>query len=113
MCAALKNPKRQIIDEKHRIAIVDAIKYVDYTILVNYDPSVNLGIEFENEKQHQWLIIFEELFKIVRPDILYYENNPSLQSARDKVCKLYGISGIMKERGESASTTDIIKKIKL
>ena len=111
-CASLKNPDRPVIDEKQRIAIVDAIKYVDYSILVGYDPNRNIEIGFENEKQREWLIIFQELFKIVRPDILYYEDNPVLQSARDEVFKKYGILGIMKKRGETSSTTEIIKKIK-
>ena len=29
-CASLKDPTRPIITEDHRIAIIDAIKYVDY-----------------------------------------------------------------------------------
>ena len=80
--------------------------------IVDYDPSTVLEFESENKKQEEWLIIFQDLFKTLRPDILYYENNPVLQSARNKVFEKYGITGVMKERGEKASTTEIIKKMK-
>lgn len=111
-CASLKNPDRPIIDEMQRVAIVDAIKYVDYSIIVDYDEDLKLEIEPENEKQREWLIIFQELFKALKPEILYYEENPVLQSARDKVFEKYGISGFMKARGQNTSTTEIIKKMK-
>jgi cytidyltransferase-like protein len=110
-CAGLKGNERPIIDEQQRIAIVDAIKYVDYSFLVDYDPNVLLEIEADNENQKEWLIMFQETFKTLKPDILYYEDNPKLQTARDKVFNRYGISGIMKPRGQGASTTEIIKKI--
>lgn len=110
-CASLKNPDRPVITEEHRIAIVDSIKYVDYSIIVDYDPNVELEVKPDNKKQQEWLIIFQELFKELKPDILYYEENPVLQSARDKVFEVYGIKGVSKERGKSESTTEIISKI--
>lgn len=111
-CASLKNPDRPIISENQRVAIVDAIRYVDYSIIVDYNPNINLEVEAENAKQKEWLIIFQELFKNLKPDMLYYENNDVLQTARDKVFEKYGITGVMKKRGESASTTEIIQKMK-
>lgn len=110
-CASLKNPKRPVIDEKHRVAIVDNIKGVDYSIIVDYNEDLVLEVPAENEKQLEWLRIFQPLFKALKPDILYYENNDTLQSARDKVFEKYGITGVMKIRGTNASTTDIIKKM--
>ena len=110
-CAKLKNFDRPIIDEQHRIAIVDAIKYVDYAFLVNYNPDISIEIEADNKSQEEWLIIFQETFKVLKPDILYYEENTKLQTARDRVFQKYGINGFMKPRGKGASTTDIIKKI--
>ena len=111
-CASLKNPDRPIISENQRVAIVDAIRYVDYSIIVDYNPIINLEVEAENAKQKEWLIIFQELFKNLKPDVLYYENNDVLQTAREKVFEKYGITGVMKKRGESASTTEIIQKMK-
>lgn len=110
-CAGLKGDGRPIINEKHRIAIVDAIKYVDYSFLVDYNPNTSIEIEADNKQQREWLTIFQETFKVLKPDILYYEDNPKLQTARDKVFNRYGIKGVIKPRGESASTTEIIKKI--
>lgn len=110
-CAGLKGDGRPIIDEQHRIAIVDAIKYVDYSFLVDYNPNVSIEIEADNTKQKEWLIIFQETFRLLKPDILYYEDNPKLQTARDKVFQKYCITGVLKPRGKGASTTEIIKKI--
>jgi cytidyltransferase-like protein len=111
-CAALKNPDRPYIKQMERTAIVDAIKHVDYSIIVDYNPELELEVSPDNEKQREWLIIFQELFKTLKPDILYYENNPELQSARDKIFEKYGINGITKERGSSTSTTQIINMLK-
>ena len=110
-CAGLKGDGRPIIDEHHRIEIVDAIKYVDYSFLVDYNPDVLIEVQADNKKQQEWLEIFQEAFKELKPDILYYEDNPVLQTARDRVFEKYGITGVLKPRGTGASTTEIIKKI--
>lgn len=80
-CAGLKGDGRPIIDEKQRIEIVDSIKCVDYSILVDYNPEISLEV------------------------------NPKLQTARDQVFEKYNITGVIKPRGKGASTTEIIKKI--
>lgn len=110
-CAGLKGYGRPIIDEQHRIEIVDAIKDVDYSFLVDYNPDVFVEVATDNKKQQEWLKIFQEAFKVLRPDILYYEDNPVLQTARDRVFEKYGITGVLKPRGTETSTTEIIKKI--
>ena len=110
-CAGLKGKGRPISDEKQRIAIVDAIKYVDYSFLVDYNPDNSIEIQADNEKQREWLTIFQETFKVLKPDILYYEDNPELQTARNRVFQKYGIRGVVKPRGKITSTTEIIKKI--
>ena len=107
-----KSPERPIICEEHRAAIVDSIKPVDFTIIMDYDEALQLEIKADNARQREWLIIFQELFKKLRPDILYHEDNPILQSARDKVFEKYGIKGIKKKRGENASTTGIVNKLR-
>lgn len=111
--AALKNPERSVITEEQRAAIVDAIRCIDYTIIVDYNPSIVLELEPDNKEQMEWLIIFQDLFKVLRPDVLYYENNKVLQSARDQVFKKYEIVGVIKERGKSVSTTEIIRKMSI
>lgn len=110
-CARLKAEGRPIIDEQHRIAIVNAIKYVDYTFLVDYNPNLTVEIQADNQKQQEWLTMFQETFRMLKPDILYHEDNPKLQTAREKVFQKYGIKGVKKLRGKGASTTEIINKI--
>lgn len=110
-CARLKGENRPIIDEQQRIAIVDALKYVDYTILVDYKPEA-VTVEADNNAQNDWLAMFEYVFKELKPDIFSYEDVPKLETARLRILEKYYISGAKRERGEKSSTTDIIKKIK-
>lgn len=110
-CAKLKNPDRPIILESQRIEIVDSIKYVDYTVLVSYNENIGDFWECENIQQRQWVGMFEIVFNLLSPDIFFYENNPLLQSAREQMLKKYGGEGIPKERGEGASTSEIIDRI--
>ena len=110
-CAALKGKDRPIIDEAQRIAIVDNIKCVDYTILVDYDETAEDETAYDNKGQEQWLNMFEKVFNYLRPDILYYEDNPVLQTARERVCEKYNIRGVSRVRDETVSTTKIIKKL--
>ena len=93
-----KDPERPIICEFQRVGIVDGIKPVDFAIVVDYNENLQLELEAENQKQREWLIIFQELFKGLHPDILYYEDNPVLQSARNKVFEKYRITGVKKKR---------------
>ena len=109
--ARLKNPNRPIIVESQRIAIIDALKCVDYTILANYKDDIKLPIVCENQKQEQWLRSFLKIFENLRPDMLYYEENPVLQTAREKVFKMYNIRGFYRKRTAVVSTTKIIAKI--
>ena len=111
-CAALKNPERPIISEEQRIQIVDAIKCVDYSIIVDYDSEVELDIEADNQTQKEWLIIFQEIFECLKPDVLYYENNSVLQTARDRAFEKYKITGVPKTRGKNTSTTKIVEMMK-
>lgn len=110
-CAALKGDNRPIIHEVQRIAIVDNIRCVDYTLLVDYDENSEIEVEYDNKQQEQWLKIFGEVFKNLKPDVLYYEINPVLQIARDRVFEKYHIRGVSRVRGEMISTTKIIKKL--
>lgn len=109
--AMLKGPNRPIIDETHRISIVDAIRYVDYSVIAAYDDSIRPSLAYDNDDQRQWLIMFESIFEALRPDILYHENNSTLQSARDRAFKVYGVQGVLKKRGESISTSKIVEKL--
>ena len=109
--ARLKNPNRPIIAESQRIAIVDALRCVDYTILADYEEKIELPIMCQNEKQEQWLKSFLKIFQNLSPNVLYYEGNPVLQTAREKVFEMYNIRGVYRERTAVVSTSKIIAKI--
>ena len=109
--ARLKGSNRPIIDENERMAIVDNIKGVDYTVLVDYNEDYVLQITYDNEQQRQWLNMFEQLFEQLRPDIMYHEDNPVLKTARERLFEKYGVKGVPKPRGNKESTSEIIKKI--
>ena len=106
-----KGKNRPIIDEYQRVAIIEGIKYVDYVVVAKYDEGFNGKIEYDNEDQRQWLQIFCKIFEVLNPDILYYEKNKLLQTARDRVFARYNIKGIDRERTEIISSSKIIDKI--
>lgn len=111
-CAHLKGDNRPIVNEFQRVAIIEGLKCVDYVILVDYDPSVTLEVKADNSRQEEWLIIFQDVFKELHPDILYHEINPLLEDARKRVFEKYHIKGVSVERGNVTSTSEIIEKIK-
>lgn len=110
-CAKLKKANRPIIDESQRVEIIDNIKCVDYTVLVSYNENEKVTLEYDNEVQHQWLQMFEKIFQQLQPDILYYEENEKLQTARERIFEAYGVKGISRVRTAIISTTAIIEKI--
>ena len=110
-CAHLKGVNRPIIGEHQRVAIIDALKCVDYVILVDYDSSIVPEVKADNSRQEEWLIIFQDVFKELHPDILYHEINPLLEDARERVFEKYHIKGVSVERGNVTSTSKIIEKI--
>ena len=111
-CVHLKGKNRPIFGEKDRATIVDAIKYVDYVIMVDYDQSITLEVEYDNDSQKEWIIMFQEVFEKLKPDIFYHEINPALESARERAFTKYHIKGVSAERLNGVSTSKIIEKIK-
>ncbi|MBR3002063.1 MAG: adenylyltransferase/cytidyltransferase family protein [Clostridia bacterium] len=110
-CARLKGTNRPIIDESQRIEIVDNIKCVDYTVLVHYEENEEIVLEYDNEAQYQWLKMFEKIFRQLNPDILYYEENTKLQTARNRILSAYDVQGVSRIRTAIVSTTKIIEKL--
>ena len=109
--AGRKGKARPIISEEQRIAIVDALKCVDYTFLVGVEDNLETMLEYDNDKQREWLSAFEKVFDRLRPDILFFEGNPVLQSARERASKYFGFKCVSKPRGKTISTTEIIRRI--
>ena len=64
----LKGPDRPIEDETQRAAVVDAIRYVDYTVIAN--RKIDVGVEGVPEhEQDQYLRYFKMIFDL-KPDVL-------------------------------------------
>lgn len=113
-----KGNNRPVICQEQRIDIIDNLKCVDYSILANFKLSTN---EIDDLLQNNntilddtnktWLINFFEIFKILKPDILYHEGTEFLNDGRKFVAKLFGVKLVERERTEIVSTTKIIKKI--
>lgn len=111
-CVHLKGKNRPIFGEQDRVAMVEGIKYVDYVILVDYDSSITPEVAYDNQSQKEWLIMFQEVFKKLKPDIFYHEINSVLEDARTRAFEKYGIKGVAAERLKGISTSKIIEKIK-
>lgn len=111
-CVHLKGKNRPIFGEQDRAAMVDGIKYVDYVIIVDYDPSIIPEVVYDNQSQKEWLIMFQEVFKMLKPDIFYHEINPVLEDVRTRAFEKYGIKGVSADRLKGISTSEIIEKIK-
>ena len=111
-CAKLKDENRPIIDQEQRIAIIDALECVDYTVMVSYDENSETLLQSDNPKQKEWLNMFEKVFECLKPDILYHEENSELQTARKRVENHFRVKCISRKRTDCISTTKIINKIK-
>ena len=107
----LKGTDRPVIDEEQRIAIVDAIRFVDYTMLVDYDENTEIHVEYDNESQYQWLKMFESVVDKVRPHIWMHEDSLVLHNARMRLFEKYGVQSIPRGRGKTTSTTQIVAKL--
>lgn len=53
----------------------------------------------------------EKIFRHLHPDILYYEENKNLQTARDRILNVYDVQGVSRVRTAIISTTKIIEKL--
>lgn len=109
--ASLKYKKNTIIDEKQRAEIIDGVDCVDYVVIAQYSDELSEEIKSDNEMQKQWLHTFCNAFELLKPNILYYEINSDLQSARDRIFKKYSIKGIDRERTAVVSTRKIINRV--
>ena len=111
-----KEQNRPIIDENQRVAIVDELKCVDYTVLITdkADSSkIKEIFDIDTPTTLDWLVTFYKVFDNLRPDILYHENTKALQYGREQISKLFNVELIERERTAIISTSKIIDKILL
>jgi len=88
-----KSKDRPIIDEKNRIAMMDAIRYVDYVVLFD---------EVEPRK----------LLSIIKPDVHVNGEEYGKDCIEAPVVRKYGGKIHIVKKAKGLSTSNIIKKIK-
>lgn len=99
----LKGPGRPVNNQNNRLYLVAAMQDVDYAIL-------------NDEKIKKDKIDFENIVKILQPDIFVLNNDDSGIESKKQLCKTMGIKLVLVPRTvpkmlEATSTTKIIEKI--
>lgn len=110
-----KEHGRPIIDESQRVAIVDELKCVDYTVLIDKKcdtDTIKEIFDIDTDTTLDWLCTFYYVFDSLKPNILYHENTAHLQYGREQIASKYGIKLVERERTAIISTSKIIDKIK-
>lgn len=105
----LKGPDRPIEDENQRAAVVDAIRYVDYTLIAN--QKIDAGIKGVPEKDMSQYLRYYQLISDLRPDVLIKpekELPPVLKNLYQEI----GTQIHVVEETPGVSTTMLINKIR-
>lgn len=112
-----KGKNRPIINENERIAIVDSVKYVDYTIISNHTHKtkiINNLIKNNNYSEDEVYRLYRDgsIFEKSNADVLYITNDKSVPKAINDLCKKINIKiKIIPVQGNDFHTSDIINKI--
>lgn len=108
----LKGTDRPIISEGSRAKIVDAIKYVDYTIIANKKFDIDNTLTYDSEKDIMQYQYYYNIISNLKPDILVYPDNNLLTNSLSNLYKNIGTQIIIIDRKPKlGSSTDIIKSI--
>ena len=108
-----KGKDRPIICEEQRASIVDSLRCVDYTIIANRVCNKEKWQDLsENAAQDEWFSEFYDIFDMLRPDVLYYEIKPELESARQNLAVKLGYKLVSRKRTAIVTTSVIVEKIK-
>ena len=63
-----KGPGRPIEDESQRAAVVDSMRYVDYTVIAN--RKLDVGIEGVSEHERDQYLRYYKMISDLKPDVL-------------------------------------------
>lgn len=113
-----KGKNRPIISERERIEIVDSIKYVDYTLLLNEEHTSPLITDLinknmYNQKNEKKLKKDGYVIEKLKPDIYFYIPNVKPYDSIIDICKELNVKMLKDQNGEFRQhTTDIIEKCK-
>lgn len=105
----LKGPDRPIEDEGQRAAVVDAIRYVDYTVIANRKTDV--GIEGVPEQDRNQYLRYYKMIWDLKPDVLI-KPEKDLPPVLADLYQEIGTQICISEETPGISTTMLINKIR-
>ena len=105
----LKGPDRPIEDEVQRAAVVDAIRYVDYTVIANRKTDV--GVEGVPEHDRAQYLRYYKMIYDLRPDVLI-KPEKDLPRVLADLYREIGTQIHVAEETPGISTTMLINKIR-
>ena len=105
----LKGPDRPIEDENQRAALVDAIRYVDYTVIAN--RKMDVGIENVPEQERDQYLRYYKMISDLKPDVLIKPEKALPRVLADLYRKI-GTQIDVVEETPGISTTMLINKIR-
>ena len=113
-----KGKNRPIISQDERMEIIDSIKYVDYTLLLNEEHITPLIVDLINrnaydEKNESKLKKDGYVIEMLKPDIYFYIPNVKPYNSLVDICKELNVKMMEDQNGDFRHhTTDIIEKCK-
>lgn len=108
----LKGIDRPIISESSRAMIVDAIKYVDYTIIANKKFDVDTTLTYDSEKDIMQYQYYYNIISELKPDILISPNSYVFPNSLLRVYNSINTKIISLDREpQLGSSTNIIQSI--
>ena len=105
----LKGPDRPIEDENQRAAVVDAIRYVDYTVIAN--RRLDAGVEGVPERDREQYLRYYRMISDLKPDILVKPEKDFPPVLADLYREI-GTRIHIAEETPGISTTMLIQKIR-
>ena len=105
----MKGPDRPIEDENQRAAVVDAIRYVDYTVIANRKMDVGIGNVPERDRD-QYLRYYK-MISDLKPDVLI-KPAKALPRVLADLYREIGTQIDVVEETPGISTTMLINKIR-
>lgn len=113
-----KGKNRPIIPQNQRMEIIDSIKYVDYTLLLNQEYTTPLIVNLikknvYDKKNESTLKRDGYVIEILKPDIYFYIPNVKPYDSIVDICSELNVKMIKDQNGIfTQHTTDIIEKCK-
>ena len=104
-----KGPGRPIEDENQRAAVVDAIRYVDYTVIAK--DRMDVGIEEVPEHERDQYLHYYKMVSDLKPDVLIKPEKNLPRTLADLYQEI-GTQIHLVEETPGISTTMLINKIR-